>query len=139
METRVEVPIIKLNDEQRLFGGWAYVRSVAGEVVVDHSGDTIDTEEAWSMMKDAFTRYALEIRKGDNQHEVFEVSDLVEMMIFDKERAEMLGLPPGFNEGVFVSFRAADTPEGDELWEAIKSGERRAMSIVGSGFREAIE
>lgn len=138
VDTELTVPITKIDPDQRLFGGWAYVRKIGGDVVSDHSGDIVD-DTSWPAMKQAFIQYALEVRKGDDNHEVFDVADLAELMIFDGERRAMLGLPDTVPDGVFVSFRASDTPEGDALWKAIKAGQRRALSIVGTGRREAID
>jgi len=142
MEARAVIPIEKLNDEERTFGGWAYVAvDKHGQAVVDHSGDTIDTPEAWDALRKAFIRFAVEVRKGDDMHQNFEVADLVEMFIVDKDKRDMLGLPEGYlpGAGVWVSFKAAESPEGEALWAAIKSGERKALSIVGTGVREPID
>ena len=140
METRVEVPIAKLSEE-RLFGGWAYVAVDAdGEVVPDHSGDIVDTPEAWDAFRKALVDYALSVRKGDDNHESFEVADLVELFVLDEERRHALNIPDGVlpKRAAFVSFRAADTPEGDALWDAIRKGERKMLSIVGLGEREDV-
>ena len=137
---KVRVAISKISDEQRMWGGWAYVAKTAdGTVVEDHSGDVVDTPEAWAALEKAFTDYALESRAGDDAHTVFGAADLVEMFISTPEKRAQLGIPDGtLPDGVFVSFKAAATPEGDALWAKVKSGEYRALSIVGAGRREAI-
>lgn len=139
METRV--PIVKIDEGRRLFGGWAYVaKDSAGNVVTDHSDDVIDTDEAWQALEDALVQYALEIRKGDDMHEVYDAADLVELFIIDEQRREALGIPEGVlpMRAAFVTFKAADTEAGDALWQAIRNGERRMLSIVGIGEREEI-
>jgi len=138
MDTELTVPISKLDPDQRLFGGWAYIAKTADGQVVDHSGDVVD-DQAWPVLKQAFIDYALEVRKGDDNHQSFEVADLAELMIFDQERRDMLGLPDTIPDGVFVSFKAADSPEGEALWQAIKNGDRQALSIVGAGRREELD
>jgi hypothetical protein len=141
MKTSRLVPITKLDDERRLFGGWAYVAMTkTGRQVVDQSGDVVDTAEAWEAMKDAFLQYALESRKGDLEHETFDVAKLVELFVSDEERWEQMGIPAGtLPKGVFVTFRALDTPGGDQLWDGVKSGRLHSLSIVGEGWREDLE
>lgn len=133
---RITVPITKVN-ERREFGGWAYVsKSVDGAQVVDHSGDVVD-DVAWESMRDAFVDYALESRAGDDMHATFGVAKLAELFVSDEERWAQLGIPEGtLPRGVFATFRAESSPEGDALWDAVKSGKRLALSIVGSGRRE---
>ena len=135
------VPILKLDDEQRLFGGWAYVARLAdGTLVEDHSGDVIDTPEAWEALTKAFIKYALVGRTGDLMHTDFEAADLVEMAIFDLAKRQALGLPEGvLPDGIYVSFKARETPAGERLWKGVKSGRIRALSIVGTGEYEELE
>ena len=136
-DTHIQVPITKIDDERRVFGSWAYVaKDAAGQIVVDHSGDVVDTPEAWQSLVDAFYEYALEGRAGDEMHETFGVSKLVEFFVSDPERWETLGIPQGvLPQGIFVSYHA----ESDELWGKIKDGTYRSLSIVGDGTREAID
>jgi hypothetical protein len=135
------VPILKLDDEQRLFGGWAYVARLAdGTLVEDHSGDVIDTPEAWEALTKAFIKYALVGRTGDLMHTDFEAADLVEMAIFDLAKRQALGLPERvLPDGIYVSFKARETPAGERLWKGVKSGRIRALSIVGTGEYEELE
>ena len=137
----VYVPIAKISDEQRLFGGWAYVaRLPDGTLVEDHSGDVIDTPEAWDALVKAFVRYALVGRTGDLMHAEFEAADLVELAWFDKTKREMLGLPEGvLPDGIYVSFKARESPSGERLWKGVKSGRIRALSIVGQGIYEELD
>jgi hypothetical protein len=141
METRATIPITKIDDDQRIFGGWAYIAvTKTGDPVEDHSGDVIDTPEAWAALKDAFIRYALESRQGDDMHATFGVAKLAELFISDPERWEQVGIPAGtLPQGVFLTFKADDTPDGERLWQRIKTGELSALSIVGAGRREPIE
>jgi len=137
----VYVPVLKLSEEQRLFGGWAYVaRLPDGTLVEDHSGDVIDTPEAWEALTKAFIRYALVGRTGDLMHSEFDAADLVEMAIIDKHKREALGLPEGvLPDGIYVSFKARETPSGERLWKGVKSGRIRSLSIVGTGEYEELE
>lgn len=135
------VPILKLNEEQRLFGGWAYVaRLPDGSLVEDHSGDVIDTPEAWDALTKAFIRYALVGRTGDYMHTDMDAADLVEMMIVDQPKREALGLPEGvLPDAIYVSYKARESPAGERLWRGIKAGRIRALSIVGQGVYEELE
>jgi hypothetical protein len=132
------IPICKLDEEQRLFGGWAYVaRMPDGTLVEDHSGDVIDTPEAWQALTKAFIHYALVGRTGDRMHEDYEAADLVEMWICDGAKRAALQLAEGvLPDGIYVSYKARETPAGEALWKGIKDGTYRALSIVGSGQRE---
>lgn len=135
------MPLAKLSEEERLFGGWAYVaRMPDGTLVEDHSGDVIDTPEAWEALTKAFIRYALVGRTGDLMHTEEEAADLVEMMIFDQPKREALSLPEGvLPDAIFLSFKARETPQGERLWRGVKSGAIRALSIAGQGYREDLE
>lgn len=141
MDDSLLVPIVKVDVERRLFGGWAYVAHARdGSQVIDHSGDVVDTPEAWTALSDAFIDYALEGRSGDLNHEEFGATDLVELMIFDREKRGALGLAEGSTpDGVYVSFKARTSPAGRRLWEQVKSGAIRSLSIVGDGWRESLE
>jgi hypothetical protein len=134
MEHEFTVPITKIDPDRRIFGGWAYVAKTAdGQIVTDHSGDMVDTPEAWRQLVDAFYDYAVEVRAGDEQHQEFGVSKLAEFFVSDPERWEQIGIPQGvLPQGVFVSFRAVD----EQFWQKIKDGAYQALSIVGTGVRE---
>lgn len=139
MEITHTVDIIKVDEDRRLFGGWAYVaRDASGRQVVDHSGDVVDTDEAWNALKDAALRYAVEVRAGDDMHRDFGVAKLAEFMVWDEEKREQLGIEGGPQRAIFTSFRAEDTPEGEAYWQKIKRGDVKALSIVGRGRREAL-
>lgn len=141
IESHVQIPIVKIDPDQRLFGGWAYVAITKdGAPVEDHSGDLVDTDDAWQMLKDAFVKYALESRAGDDMHQEFGVAQLVEMFISDEERWQQIGIPEGtLPKGVFLSFKADDSEEGDRLWDRVKAGHLKSLSIVGRGYREVID
>lgn len=141
MDDHLTVPIAKIDLERRLFGGWAYIAHARdGSQVVDHSGDVVDTPEAWTALEDSFIEYALESRSGDLDHQEWGAADLVEMAIFSPEKTAALGLPDGsLPQGVYVSFKARVSPAGRRLWEGVKNGTIRSLSIVGDGWREPLE
>jgi len=136
-ETRLTAAIAKIEPEQRRFYGWAYVAKTAdGQQVVDHSGDRIDTPEAMASLEDAFHRYVRDSGSGDDQHELFGASKLVEAVAITKSKAELMGFHGPVQEGLWVGFEAMPSPAGDALWERVKSGERSMLSIVGRGFQK---
>ncbi|HUU99168.1 MAG TPA: XkdF-like putative serine protease domain-containing protein, partial [Phycisphaerae bacterium] len=98
------------------------------------------TPEAWAALTDSFIEYALESRSGDLDHAEWGAADLVEMAIFDAEKRSALGIPEGtLPDGVYVSFKARTSPAGRRLWQQVKEGTIRSLSIVGDGWREALE
>jgi len=141
MDDPLIVPIAKVDLERRLFGGWAYIAHARdGSQVVDHSGDVVDTAEAWQALSDSFVEYALESRSGDLDHAEWGAADLVEMFISDGEKRSALGLAEGsLPDGVYVSFKARTSPAGRRLWEGVKRGTIRSLSIVGDGWRESLD
>ena len=134
---RFTAEIVKVAPEQRRFFGWAYkTRRADGTQVVDHSGDMIDTPEARAALEDAFHRYVRDSGSGDDQHEMFGASQLVEAFAFTREKATAMGIPEDIPlpEGLWVGFEALPTPAGDALWKRVLNRERGMLSIVGRGF-----
>src|SRR3990167_2697483 len=131
--------IAKVDEEAGRFWGWSYVVSKDGEQVEDHSGDVVDTPEAVGALESAFYNYVLDSREGDDMHRTFGLSRLIEAAFITKDKAEMMGMT-ATKEGMWVGFEVdRSSAEGQALWGKIKSGERAALSIVGSGHRVAIE
>ena len=68
----------------------------------------------------------------------FGVSKLIEAAFITKEKAEMMGISTD-REGMWVGYEIDRTTEvGKQAWAMVKSGERPALSIVGSGKRVAL-
>ena len=136
-ETRFIAEIRKIQPDKRRFFGWAYVpKNADGTQVEDHSGDRIDTPEAMASLEDAFHRFVRDSGSGDDQHELFGASQLVEAVAMTKEKAELMGIEGPIREGLWVGFEAQQTPAGNELWKRVKNGERSMLSIVGRGYYE---
>ena len=136
-ETRINAEIRKIDPEQRRFWGWAYITKKAdGTPVTDHSGDAIDTPEAKASLEDAFYKYVRDSGSGDDQHELFGASKLIEAVAFTKEKAERMGITGTVPEGLWVGFEAMPTPAGDELFRRVKNGDRSMLSIVGRGYHQ---
>lgn len=132
--------VIKLREpEQRRFWGTAYIHTSAdGEQVADWSGHVVDTPETAAALEDAFYKYVQDSRSGDDQHEVFDAAEMIEGFVVTKDKKAAGIFPTDMAEGVYIGFQCRDTPAGDVLWEGIKSGDRTALSIVGTGVLEDI-
>ncbi len=134
-ETRLTARIAKIEPEQRRFYGWGYVwKKADGSLVVDHSGDRIDTPEARQALEDSFHRYVRDSGDGGDNHELFGASKLIEAVAITKEKAQLMGIDGPIQEGLWVGFEAMPTPAGDALWDRVKSGEGQMLSIEGRGF-----
>lgn len=135
--------ISKIDEEKRQVFGWASLSTVNGEPVVDRQMDFIPIEET---EKSAYT-YVKESRKGGDMHkrvkkgltsnwdEPLHTSDLIESMVFTKEKIAKMGLPEdALPEGWWVGFQVND----DEQWQLVKDRKRTGFSIHGAGRRREI-
>ncbi len=139
METiRFTCVIEKQEPEQRRWFGKAYIHTAAGEQVTDESGDIVDTPETQAELEEAFYGYVKESRAGDSEHTLFGAADMIEGFIVTPEKKAAGIFPDGMDEGIYLGFEAQRTGDGDVLWESVKSGRLKAMSIVGEGIREPI-
>lgn len=143
----------KLQADKRLAFGWASVCKVNGLPVVDRQKDYIDAED----LEDAAYHYVQRSRVGGDMHDrqigksngrglwfglyspavdqPRQVADLVESVVITKQKKTAMGLPDDFPEGWWVGFRYHD----DDVWEAIKKGERRGFSVHGAGLRKGVD
>ena len=130
----METTILKVDPEKRRFWGWAYVaKNADGTQVVDHSGDFVD-DDAFPAFEDAAYNYVLESREGDLEHKSFGAARLIEHVVMTPAKAEMMGLSGEVPTGMWVGYQADD----DSLWEGVKSGRLKSLSIVGKGRREQV-
>ena len=139
METEIHANIVKVDKPRRMFFGWSYVAKKDGEQIEDHSGDVIDTPEAVDAMENAFYKYVLDSRSGDDGHSIFGVAQVVEQIVFTPEKIEKMGLDPATTPvGVWNGYYVPETELGDRLLESITSGQYKSLSIVGRGRREPV-
>lgn len=126
--------IKKIEEDQRLVFGWAYVtHDKNGTVNVDKSGDFVDAVE--EIEKSAYD-FVLRSRNGDANHDSKVVSTLVESIVFTPEKIEKMGLDTGSVPlGWWVGFKIND----DDAWARVKKGELRSFSIGGRGTRKKVE
>lgn len=132
--------IAKVDDDKRQVFGWCSVVEVDGQPVVDRQGDYIHIDD---VEKSAYT-YVLESRKGGDMHarvrkglstewnQPKHTADLIESVVFTPEKLAKMGLRSETGSlGWWVGFKVND----DEQWNLVKSGERTAFSIHGTGAR----
>ena len=114
--------VIKVDDEQRIVWGWAYVSTQDGELLVDSQGDSIEPVEMEKMATDfmANSRSAKVMHKGDT------VGQFVHSFPMTNEIMKAFDIHSD-REGWIVGMR----PHSDEVWKAYKSGEYTGFSIGG--------
>jgi hypothetical protein len=125
--------IRKADPDKRLIFGWASVAETDGQVIVDKQGDIIPVEA----LEEAAYEYVIASRDGGDMHERRGVSKLVVSVVTTddiKTAMGITGMVPD-NVGWFVGFKVHD----DQLWSAIKRGERPEFSIGGASLVAEVE
>lgn len=124
--------IKKADEDKRLAFGWASVANFEnGNEVVDSDEDVISID----VLEKAAYKYVRLSRVGGEMHERAAVAELVESIVFTKEKSQALGIPDGvLPEGWWVGFFVTD----DEVWAKVKSGEYAMFSIEGKAQRVEI-
>jgi hypothetical protein len=129
MKLNTKSAIVKVDPDQRLVFGWFSVIEENGQPVVDSQGDVIDEVE----LEKAAYDFVLNARVASEMHKNIGIGDLVESMMFTKEKQKVLGIDLG-KVGWWGAFKVSD----DAVWESIKKGEYPAFSIGGQAeSREA--
>lgn len=129
-DTTVSGQILKYDEEQRMFYGWASVVTEKGKPVVDRQGDIIEPKT----LEKAATNFMKDVRVGKVMHEGDQKVVFVHSMPLTKELCEALGIQSD-NEGWVVGGYVYD----DETWEMVKSGKLPALSIGGRAKREKVD
>lgn len=130
--------IEKSAPEERRFWGRGYIHTTQDGQVTDYSGDVVDDPESQRELEQAFYEFVKNVRTGDAGHEVFDAATMIEGFVVTTEKKAAGLFPDGMDEGVYVGFEANTTDEGDVLWDGIREGRYKQLSIVGTGTREAI-
>lgn len=132
-EQPCELTVMKSDDDRRLVFGRANVTVRAdGEQIIDWQQDAIDT----AVLEKAAYEYVAELGTAGEMHRRGGVGRVIESIVFTREKADALGIPPDvLLEGWWIGFRITD----DEVWEKIKSGEYTMFSIEGRAVRELME
>lgn len=132
--------IMKSDDDRRLAFGWAYTsHDKNGVVVVDKSGEFIDDvreleEAAYGFVKG--TRTAGWQHERDDKDDPIKVGELVESIVFTKEKIEKMGIPEGVLPvgAWWVGFHVDEA-----RWPDVKSGRVSSFSISGKAMKKAVE
>lgn len=126
-----EFDIAKINNDQQLVFGWLSIAfDKSGNQVMDSDQDIIEEVD----LEKAAYNHVLKFRKAGENHQEF-IGNLVESMIFTKEKQQALGIPPcilpvGWWVGYYI--------EKQEAWSKVKTGEYNSFSIGGRGRREEV-
>jgi cation transport regulator ChaB len=119
--------ITKSDDDKQLVYAWASVITKNGKPVEDSQEDIISIEELEQCARD----FVVNCREAGEMHvKTTGVGKVVESMVFSKSMQDALGIDLG-QEGWFVVMKIDD----DEVWQKIKKGEYKMLSIGGSGER----
>lgn len=119
----VRMPVVvKADNDLRIAYGWASVAEIDGKPVIDSDNETITEADL-----DAYARqFVLGRHGGKVMHEGERESDLVESMMFTREKQKVLGIDLGkVGWWVGLQYRKAET------WARIKSGELPMFSLSG--------
>lgn len=118
--------IQKIDEDKRQVFGWFSVIEEMGKDVEDREGDIIKVEE----LEKAAYDFVVNARKAGEMHKVVQVGQLIESMVFTKDKQEALGIDLG-KVGWWGGFQITDS----EVWSKVKDGTYTAFSIGGSGRR----
>lgn len=131
--------IVKRSDERQQVFGWAYVtHDVNGEIVVDKSGEFVDSHDE---IENAAYTFVLNSRKGGVEHRrdddgVIAKSTLIESVVFTPEKKDALGIPQGaIPDGWWVGYQIHD----ENVWRQVKEGKLTSFSVHGSGKKERLD
>lgn len=124
------VPIDKLDEEQQMVFGWAYVtKDEAGQDVVDHSGEVVDIAE----IEKAAVDFVKESRRGGEMHRQKTAGQIVHSVVITDEVAKVLGITSR-KRGWFIGYQVTDP----KVWKMVKSRKYSAFSIGGTAMAEDI-
>ena len=118
--------IKKIDEDERLVFGWFSVVEQNGELIKDSQGDFIEPDQ----LEKAAYDFVLDARIAGEGHVRKGVGQLVESIVFTKEKQEVLGIDVGCI-GWWGGFHIDD----DNVWDKIKKGEYPMFSIGGTGTR----
>lgn len=118
--------IKKIDEDERMVFGWFSVVEKDGQLIKDTQDDYIEPME----LEKAAYNYVLDARIAGDSHVRKGVGQLVESIVFTKEKQEALGIDLGC-VGWWGGFHIDD----DSVWDKIKKGEYPMFSLGGTGKR----
>lgn len=118
-----------VEDKQQVFG-WANISiDKNGNYPLDWDGDVIQPEE----LEKAAYQFVLKYRETGEDHEGEAKGDLIESVMFTKEKQTAMGIPEGLvPEGWWVGFHIPDA----EVFKKIKDGTYEMFSVQGTAKKE---
>jgi hypothetical protein len=121
-KSQEEATVLKVDDEQGLVYGWAYVSTEDGKLLVDTQGDSIEPIE----MEKMATNFMLHSRNAKVMHKGENVGTFVHSLPLTNDIMKAFDIYSD-REGWIVAMKP-DTPE---VMKAYKSGEYTGFSIGG--------
>jgi hypothetical protein len=121
-KSSVSAKVLKMDDEQKIVWGWAYVSTEDGQLLVDTQGDSIEPVEMEKMANDFMTN----ARNAKVMHEGEDVGVFIHSFPLTNELMkafDILSDREGWIVGMLV--------EKDQIWKKYKSGEYTGFSIGG--------
>lgn len=127
-EKHVTIEVAKVDQEQRIFYGWAYVSEENGKVIVDKQDDFILPSDLVKAAED----FTLHGGKLGDMHDARNVGRVVASFVTSAELCKAFGLSVDKNRRGWILGFKVDDPE---VWQKIKSGAQLELSIGGKGER----
>lgn len=124
------VDIKKIDDDKQYVFGFFSVCSKDDENILDHENSMIEEHE----LEKAVYDYVLNARIAGEVHIKKGVGDLIESMMFTKEKQDLLGIDLGM-VGWWGGFHIHD----EDVWGKVKKGEYVMFSIGGKAMKEYID
>lgn len=124
-----EFQIAKAMPDQQMIFGWANIAVDAqGFYPLDWDGDVTSP----TSLENAAYTYVLKYRTAGEAHEGEAVGQLIESVMFTKEKQQALGIPDGLlPQGWWVGFHIPDK----EVFAKAKNGEYGMFSVQGKAKR----
>jgi hypothetical protein len=126
----LKADILKVDVDERIVWGWAYVSTVKGVRSVDHSEESVSPE----VLVKAATNFMLSVRTAKAMHQGDSVGEVVHSFPLTNELGKSLGVSSD-REGWIICMKIHD----EKVWQSVKSGELSAFSIGGRALRRSLE
>lgn len=123
-----QLNVCKVDADQQIFYGWAYVSEENGQIVIDKQDDYIIPAD---LLK-AAEEFTLHGGKLGDMHDARNVGRVVASFCTTEELCKAFGLSVQDNRRGWILGFKVDDPE---VWQKIKSGGQLELSIGGRGER----
>jgi hypothetical protein len=121
-KTQEQATVLKVNEEQGLVYGWAYISTEDGKLLVDTQGDSIEPIE----MEKMATNFMLNSRSAKVMHKGENVGTFVHSLPLTNDIMKAFDIYSD-REGWIVAMK----PDNEDVMKAYKSGEYTGFSIGG--------